>query len=88
MQSTGFSEHWIAKRKASADIIAAGKVTITFKDKRIVVVCPDSDAFRRGATELGGTYRHKTLTWSFRVQASRLVRELVIKCFGEENIQK
>lgn len=80
-------EYWAKRRQANSESVAQGLVRILAKGQRLQVTCPDNDTFTRGALELGGRWRHKTQFWSFPIQRQRLVRELVIQCYGKDKVQ-
>jgi hypothetical protein len=80
-------QYWAKKRQANLDKTAQGLVYTIQVGRRIQVTCPDNDDFTRGAKELGGIWRDRTQLWSFPIERKRLVRDLVIQCFGMEDIQ-
>lgn len=80
-------EYWINKRKESANVANNGRVKFTVQGSRLQVICPDSDLFMARAKELGGMFKDRANVWSFPLVSQRLVKSLVVECFGEESIQ-
>lgn len=77
---------WEARRKAQDAIRAKGECWITYKLRRVNVVCPYNEDFVTGAKAIGGDWRYKSEIWSFRSASSKLVLQLAHEVFGVKKV--
>lgn len=90
-RSDQWKAHWDKIRKAKRAALDKGTVIITLTGRhhgwRLHVSAPDNDDFLRGAIELHGTWRKRSLTWTFPNWQQWDVLDLCRRVYGPDKMK-
>lgn len=77
-----YKGHWDKVKAAIQASQERGEVRVWSVGRRLHVSAAFTDEFRISARELSGVWRPRTNTWTFAIEARRLVVELCTKIWG------